>query len=239
VIDARIDVQAQYALMRMFRGGDSLEAVIASHVLSAVKDGSLGGIHQEDQQAPALRAQSMGYGWWQILPPSTEVPRTDGLCMVEPAHEAPIIVMRRNAQKDPAAYDAALVDAWLACDLPSTTARAYVTTLLDKEPPVKTTTCPTPAYLPTLTVKVANVGGDPLSGARVTVEDWGDTGNTDTSGFVTLYPPGAQLYRILVDPAPGADSHVYFPSSRRVRLLDDCHHSTTVYLVPRPNVPNE
>jgi hypothetical protein len=230
VIDPRIDVQAQYALMRMFRGDDSLEQTIASHVLTAIKSGELGGIYQENQQAAALRAQSVGYGWWQILPPAAQQPRVDGICMTEPADRPPILVMRREAEKNPAAYDEAMQDAWYACGLPATPVRSYVTTLPDKEPEPTLTECPLPSSQSTLTVKV------------ITEEDWPppsvsllsegqpvDHQMTDDGGVVEFFPPGEGFY--VVSATQGAISGVWSGTSN-VYVLDQCRHSRVVVLKP-------
>jgi hypothetical protein len=111
VMDERIDVQAQYALFRMLKGSPA-QRIEASHMLSAVKEGVLRGIYQEDQQVPAMRAQELGKWWGQILPKGT-----DGLCMVEPTTKPAVIVMRKGAQADKARYDEALLGAWLQCSI--------------------------------------------------------------------------------------------------------------------------
>ena len=132
VIDSRIDVSAQYGLMRMLSGGPE-ERVVGSHILSSVKNGTLGGIYQEDQQVPALRAQASGYGWWQILPRSDAGVKLDSKCMTDPASRAPIIVMRKKAETNPVAYDQAMQVAWYSCGLPAAPVRPYEKTLPNKQ----------------------------------------------------------------------------------------------------------
>lgn len=111
VIDARLDVQAQYALFRMFKG-DPLQRIEASYILTAVKEGLLKGIYQEDQQVPALRAQELGKWWGQILPKGA-----DGVCMTEPVDKPYIIAMRRGTPADKTRYDASLLEAWAQCSI--------------------------------------------------------------------------------------------------------------------------
>lgn len=111
VIRSNIDVQAQYALLRLLKG-DARQRSEASHILSAIRAGALQGIYQEDQQAPALRAQALGQWWGQILPKGV-----DGVCMTQPAAKAPLIAMRRGTPADRASYDQSLLSAWQQCDI--------------------------------------------------------------------------------------------------------------------------
>jgi V8-like Glu-specific endopeptidase len=108
VIDTRIDVHAQYALMRMSRNPDT--AAAAAAMLAAVKSGRLGGIDKEDQQVPALRARGMGLGWWQLLQ------RWQDATVVfdrNPA-SAPLLVFRDSVRSIPSRLDPALLGAWTA-----------------------------------------------------------------------------------------------------------------------------
>ena len=111
VIRSNIDVQAQYALFRLLKG-DARQRIEASHILSAIRASALQGIYQEDQQAPALRAQALGQWWGQILPKGG-----DGVCMTQPAAKAPLIAMRRGTPADRASYDQALLAAWQQCGI--------------------------------------------------------------------------------------------------------------------------
>ena len=112
-MDARIDVQAQYALFRMLKGSPA-QRIDASHLLSATKAGSLKGIYQEDQQVPAMRAQELGKWWGQILPKGT-----DATCLAQPPSKPPIVVMRRGTPSDKERYDDALSSAWAQCLIPA------------------------------------------------------------------------------------------------------------------------
>lgn len=108
VIHSRIDVHAQYSLMRMSRNPDTAEA--AAGMLAAVKSGRLGGIYKEDQQVPALRARGMGLGWWQLLQ------RGQDATVVfdrNPA-SAPLLVFRDGVRSIPSRLDPALLGAWTA-----------------------------------------------------------------------------------------------------------------------------
>lgn len=103
VIDPRIDVHAQFALLRMSKNPST--AADASAMLAAVKGGQLGGIYKEDQQVPALIARKAGSGWWQILPPGE-----DAALVLEVA--PPIIVFRDQARSNPTRLDPALIKAF-------------------------------------------------------------------------------------------------------------------------------
>src|SRR5215207_5768958 len=52
VIDARIDVFAQYSLLRMAKSSDAPARTDAGEMLGAVKAGVLAGIYKEDEQVP-------------------------------------------------------------------------------------------------------------------------------------------------------------------------------------------
>jgi len=71
VIDPNIDVHAQYALLRMARGGPFGKADVAQ-VLDAVRSRALAGIFKEDERVPAVRAQQLGLGGWQLVPPGQD-----------------------------------------------------------------------------------------------------------------------------------------------------------------------
>lgn len=233
VIDERIDVQAQYALMRMF-GGEPLEKIHASHILSAVKSGALGGVYQEDQQVPALRAQSLGYGWWEILPKPQGGVRVDGVCMAEPTSKAPIIVMRRKAEQNRAAYDNALQDAWLACGLPPSPIRPYRTTLPPKpEQGTKASRCMAPDEANALSVWVTSgsktSGG--IAGAKVLVEGSGhsDSRTTDENGSAWFELPSAGLYLVIASGPPSGASY-HGSASRTAEVLPQCLIFTSISL---------
>jgi hypothetical protein len=233
VIDERIDVQAQYALMRMF-AGEPLERVHASNILSAVKSEALGGIYQEDQQVPALRAQSLGYGWWEILPKPQGGVRIDGICMTEPSTRPPILVMRRKAENSHAAYDKALQDAWLACGLPPSPVRPYRTTL----PPKPTQTakagrCAAPGESNTLSVWVTHgpKHAEGIAGAQVSVQGAGtsEARTSDEYGTAWFDLPAGGLYLVIAS-GPPAGLSPYGSASRTVEVLPQCTSFTSISL---------
>jgi hypothetical protein len=115
VMDERIDVQAQYSLLRMLKTGDE-DAADASAMVSAVKAQLLAGIYQQDQQKPALRAQKVGKGWWQLFDGQPD--ERLAFCWKEPAESAPMIVMRKGVKSSPGGLDPALRQAWKECGLP-------------------------------------------------------------------------------------------------------------------------
>lgn len=106
-IDPRIDVHAQYALVRMSKG-DAGARADAHGMLAAVKGGRLG-IYKEDQQVPALRAKPLG-GWWKVIPKGEDA--AVFLDPARPAAELPLIVFRDGVRSNPARLDPALRKAW-------------------------------------------------------------------------------------------------------------------------------
>jgi V8-like Glu-specific endopeptidase len=109
VMDPRIDVPAQYALMRLSKRSPA-ERAAAAAMLDAVRSGRLAGIYKEDQRVPALRAQGMGRGWWQLLRLGQ-----DATIVVDrnPA-VAPILIFRNAVRSNPARLDPALLAVWAA-----------------------------------------------------------------------------------------------------------------------------
>jgi len=90
VIDPRIDVSAQRALMTMLNSSPT-DRAIASMIISEVKSGGLRGLYQEDQQVPAMIARSVNKGWWQLLSPGQNS-RAIGDLSINPC----TFVFRRN-----------------------------------------------------------------------------------------------------------------------------------------------
>ncbi|WP_310394996.1 hypothetical protein [Hymenobacter sp.] len=118
VIDARIDVFAQYALQRMLRSDSLGERGDALAMLAAVKrQGPLGlnGIYKEDERAPALWARRRGKGWWQVLGSDKEI-RTALLVWADPALPSGpfryLLVFRDSIRSNAAVLDPALRQAW-------------------------------------------------------------------------------------------------------------------------------
>ncbi|HEV2148439.1 MAG TPA: hypothetical protein VGR37_13640 [Longimicrobiaceae bacterium] len=109
VIDSRIDVHAQYALLRMAKGAPAARGDGAG-MLAAVKAGRLAGIYKEDQQVPAVRARALGMGWWQLVPGGE-----DAVLVLDPGDPGggpPLIAFRDRVRSDPTRLDAALRRAW-------------------------------------------------------------------------------------------------------------------------------
>jgi hypothetical protein len=103
-----IDVAAQHSLMRLSK--NAALAGEARGLLSAVREGRLKGIYQEDQRVPALLAQRWGQGWWQVIPKGQ-----DGALILDPAQPltaAPAIVLRKGAVHSAARTDSALMKLW-------------------------------------------------------------------------------------------------------------------------------
>jgi hypothetical protein len=103
----QIDVDAQRSLLRMSRNPQA--SADAAGMADEVRARSLAGIYKEDQRVPALRAQRMNRGWWQIIPASE-----DAVLFLDPASplREPLISFRNNIGSVPARLDAALRKAW-------------------------------------------------------------------------------------------------------------------------------
>jgi hypothetical protein len=201
IIDQRIDEDAQYALMRMLVGQDVGAAAKASAILSAVKDGTLGGIYQADRQVPALRVRSFGGNWWEIIPSGS-----DAICELRPSGSKPIIIYRKGVGKVPSRLDPSLLSAWGSCGLEDAPPRPYVVTIVKPQP----TPAPPPAEAPPpfparLTVIVTS-GGQRLAGASVGIDDTtagkSISGTTDPSGMAHFDPSPGLV--IIVVRGPGS-----------------------------------
>jgi hypothetical protein len=106
-IDPRIDVAAQYALFGLLSGPGR---AVALAMLAAVKAGTLGGIFQEDQQAPALRARGLGTNWWTLIPKGAGAFCAPGT--------PPLISFRKSLANNRAALGAALLAVFPGCGVP-------------------------------------------------------------------------------------------------------------------------
>ena len=114
VIDERIDVHAQYALQRMFKGDPSARAD-ATQMLTAVKAGQLKGIYKEDQRVPAMLAKRWNTEWWQLIPEGEDAALI--FEPVDPMIAPPIIVFRDQVRSIPYRIDPALRKAWASYSL--------------------------------------------------------------------------------------------------------------------------
>lgn len=232
VIDERIDVQAQYALMRMFVG-EPAERAVASGVLAAIEAGALAGVYREDQRAPALRARALGTGWWMLVPRGRAA-----ACVIEPDGELPLIAVRRGAHKDPAAYDRALAEAWEACGLPASEPRPYVETLPPR-PTSAETGCAYPQADGQLNVQVYDADtGDPLEGIAVLArsEDMDDArylrGVTDLMGYVVVAPAAEGRWEVAAMGKYEGGEQVRAAVLVFVDLPADCRRTVYIPLPP-------
>jgi hypothetical protein len=184
VLDNRIDVDAQYALMRMMTPRDYTHHMAGSAILSAVKDGDIGGVYQADRGVPAQRARSVGGDWWTIVPKGL-----DATCYKAGAG-APIIVYRKGIGGTQERLDPALRSAWESCGIPPAEPRPYRETI-QKPPPPPSPPPPgvDPAPAAGLTVHVVNTSGEPVQNATVDTTyaaGGGDSADTDASGTVSF-----------------------------------------------------
>ncbi|HWS88669.1 MAG TPA: hypothetical protein VN282_16970 [Pyrinomonadaceae bacterium] len=106
VIDSRIDVSAQKALIRM-RGNPATSADAAA-MLAAVKGGRLAGIYGDALLAAAQLAARLGTVRWKLVPPG----RVAALVRERNPAAPPTIIFRESARGNPAQLDPALLAAW-------------------------------------------------------------------------------------------------------------------------------
>lgn len=234
VIDERIDVQAQFALMRML-AGEPPDRGLASAVLTAIVGGDLAGVYREDRRAPALRARGLGTGWWTLVPPGRVA-----VCVTAPETEPPMIAVRRGAEKDPDAYDRGLAEAWAECGLPAAPPRPYVETLPPR--PVSTeveTGCAYPQADGQINVHVYDADtGDAIEGVEVIYGNESRPGfgwprlRTDLLGYAVVAPAPPGRYRIAAI-APEVDGEqVYAAVGVDVDQPHDCRRNVHVPLPP-------
>lgn len=231
VIDPRIDVQAQFALMRMFAGEPS-ESRVASSVLAATKEGALAGVYREDQRAPALRARALGGGWWDLVPRGRS-----GVCVTGPGEEPPLIAMRRGAERDPEAYDRALAEAWAECGLPAAPPRPYVETLPPR--PTSGKGCAFPHEDGQLNVQVYDADtGAPLEGIRMMTRNMDAPGarwtrlSTDLAGFVVVAPAAEGRYGVVALGDYEGEEQVHAGTSLYVDVPRDCRRTVRIPMAP-------
>ncbi|HEY0377178.1 MAG TPA: hypothetical protein VGC87_09490 [Pyrinomonadaceae bacterium] len=106
VIDSRIDVSAQKALIRL--RGNPATSGDAAGMLAAVKGGRLAGIYGDDLLAAAQLAARLGTVRWKLVPAGR-----DAALIREPNPAAPpTIIFREGARGNPARLDPALLAAW-------------------------------------------------------------------------------------------------------------------------------
>ncbi len=111
IINKKVDIGAQYSLMRKM-SGDLYSRVEASSMLKAIEDGRLAGIFLPPRKAVSDRGKRMSppKGYWQMIPKGKA-----STCLKQPAGEPPMILYRTN--QTPGQIDAALTSAWKECGL--------------------------------------------------------------------------------------------------------------------------
>ncbi len=129
IIDSRIDVHAQKAIISMLnRGG--IDAKHAGSMLCAVKRGQLDGIYLPDQQVPALRAINDG-GWWSMIPQGKL-----SECYGQSSTEEPLIVFRKEIKNDMESVILALNDSWNSCNINISAGICYSETISRPSDPI-------------------------------------------------------------------------------------------------------
>ena len=191
--------------MRMFTK-NPVAAAAASAMLSAIKNGKLAGIYQPDQQVPALRAQSLGKGWWQLLPNGVVA-----LCVTGPEGKPPLIVFSKEAKSQSYLLDPALQSAWSACGIEWAEPRPYLATLPPKQP----ATAPPTGQPTQLSVLVLDPASNPVAGATVSIGAGVPTGGgvTNSAGLVTENA-GPGVYHVEVDAPAKLGGQRYYISAQ-------------------------
>lgn len=209
LLDTRLDVDAQYSLMRLFRGSVD-QAVLASDILAALESGALAGIHQVDRRAPAARAQALGTGWWQVIPADRQV-----LCWrAVGSGQAPMIVYRQGLAGS-RRLDALIEGAAISCGLPKAPPRIYVETI--HRPPPKPTQEAGGEDGDGVDVRsevTVRAGSKPLQGATVTYRQVSTGGSfseaTNAEGTSSFILVGGEEYEITVAAQGFATEHDLF-----------------------------
>ncbi len=196
IIDPRIDVDAQYALMRMMSHGDLAAAFDASAMLWEVKNGDLLGIHQADREKPAKLVRAAGGNWWEIVPKGF-----DAVCYLDADVGKAMLVYRVGIGDLPARLDPALRSAWNSCGIKPAAPRGYRVTITKPPPPPPQEYDPEPPPANGLTVRVVDGAGAPQENATVDVshDGGGDAKDTGASGTVTFadVPAGAVTVNVI------------------------------------------
>ena len=117
VIDSRIDVSAQKAILRMMKG-DPNQKTAGSQLLTAIKSGQLAGIYGDDLRAAADLARRLGTVRWQIVPKGQDAALV--LDPQAPDTAPPTVIFRGDEGKEkpngvrgnPKRLDPALVRVW-------------------------------------------------------------------------------------------------------------------------------
>ena len=101
LIDPRLDVGAQRALVRMSKDGPD-QASAANEIAAAVKGGTLAGVFGDDLGASAALAARLGTVRWELVPDGEDA------VLVEEPERLPTLVFREGARSVPARLDPAL-----------------------------------------------------------------------------------------------------------------------------------
>lgn len=105
IVDHRIDVRAQFALLRLFKGSDA-DAADARLLFADVKAGRLEGIYGDDLGVAAQLAKARATVRWELVPAGQ-----DAVVIDDGASGAPVLVFRESAGSRPR-LDAALLAAY-------------------------------------------------------------------------------------------------------------------------------
>ncbi|HJQ68513.1 MAG TPA: DUF4347 domain-containing protein [Blastocatellia bacterium] len=187
VIDARISIPAQHALVRLSKHPPTSKYAVA--LLEAIKQNRLAGIHCVNWEKTAKRALRLGLSWWTIIPRGE-----DAVLMLDPDNPmggAPIIAFRRELDPDcgllknekrfaasPFKLDAALMKSWFAlealrtpiasrCLLPSARQPGIAEAPLMVVPVGNLTQCAAPARKITVWSENIDAPGRPCKDARL------------------------------------------------------------------------
>jgi hypothetical protein len=95
IVDPRIDVRAQFALLRLFKGPPD-EAAIARGLFADIKNGRMQGIFGDDLKASVDIARARQTVRWELVPSGQDAVRID-----DGGPGAPVVVFRESAGSAP------------------------------------------------------------------------------------------------------------------------------------------
>jgi hypothetical protein len=132
------DIGAQWSLMRMMHGTDD-QIRKASAIIGAIKSGKLAGVHIFNKGHASKRAaKTKAKAFWNLIPKGKRA-----TCIKSPSNLAPMIVHHEKLTQEQ--MDAAILEAWSGCGLPTPKDACEYVVDRWKPPPVKEmedTECP-------------------------------------------------------------------------------------------------
>lgn len=192
VVDERIDVRAQFAFLRLFKGSPE-DSKDATDLFNDVKNGTIKGIYGDDLAAAVLVAGRRGKARWELVPKGQ-----DAILIDDEFDDSPVVIFKAAAGEKPR-LDQALLAVQRSRKPLSTTPKT-------PPPPFKLPPKPRPSPSTpgssagcTYSVSAAPLGGvdqctPPLCGAT---QVWRYT-NVNVQGCTRDFGPGDELVEVVV-----------------------------------------